>query len=370
MISNSTVFQNQAGKGGAIFTQGTLNIDIFNSTFAANNAPIGSELWLNGPVNVSLYNSILACMPGNSLCWITTGLGSIGGPNSIIEIGTLASFGLAELADNGGPTQTMALLPESPLIDAGDDSICASADVNNLDQRGVARPQGSHCDIGAYEDQNLVRYVKQDATGSGNGSSWANAHTDLQAALAAASPDEEIWVAEGIYKPTSTADRTISLVLKNGVALYGGFAGTETTRAQRDYDTNVTVLSGDIGVQGDTSDNSYHVVVGSNTNNSAILDGFTVTAGNANGEMFSREAQGGGMYNETGSPSLINVIFEKNTALFAGGGMFNAGTSFLQAGDCAIQTIAVQPLQTLRLIGMLPPAPAVEWKTSTTVIPY
>ncbi len=183
-----------------------------------------------------------------------------------------------------------------------------------------------------------IHYVKWNATGANDGSSWTDAYTDLQSALSAASSGDEIWVAAGTYKPTTTTDRTISFILKNGVAVYGGFAGTEMSRTQRDHETNLTMLSGDIGMEGDNSDNSYHVVVGSDTNNFAILDGFTVTAGNADGEMLASEAQGGGMYNETGSPSLTNVIFEKNTALFAGGGMFNVGTTFPEVGSNPVLT--------------------------------
>ncbi len=164
-----------------------------------------------------------------------------------------------------------------------------------------------------------IHYVKWDANGSNDGSSWTNAYTDLQSALAAASNGDEIWVAAGVYKPTSMTDRTISFTLKNGVAVYGGFVGTETERDHRDYETNVAVLSGDIGVEGDTSDNSYHVVVASDTNHSAILDGFTITAGNANDLASSQYYYGGGMYINKGSPQLNGLIFTDNHAGFGGG---------------------------------------------------
>jgi hypothetical protein len=162
-------------------------------------------------------------------------------------------------------------------------------------------------------------YVKWDATGENNGTSWGDAYTDLQSALAAASSGDEIWIAAGTYRPTSGTDRTISFVLKNGVSAYGGFAGTETSLWQRDFQTNVTTLSGDIGTAGDNSDNSYHVVVGSNTDSSVVLDGFTITGGNAN---TSPNDKGGGMYNFHGSPTVLNVIFTENYATF-GGGMNN-----------------------------------------------
>jgi hypothetical protein len=167
-----------------------------------------------------------------------------------------------------------------------------------------------------------VHYVKWNATGANDGSSWADAYTDLQSALAAASNGDEIWVAAGTYKPTPTIDRSISFVLKNGVAVYGGFAGTETAHTQRDYETNLTILSGDIGVQDDNSDNSYHVLVGSNTNNSATLDGFTVTAGNAFG-LVSPDLNGGGINNH-GNITIVNSTITQNQAV-QGGGVYNTG---------------------------------------------
>lgn len=183
-----------------------------------------------------------------------------------------------------------------------------------------------------------IYYVKWDAAGANNGSSWNDAYIDLQSALTAATSGDEIWVAAGAYKPTYGIDRTISFALKNGVALYGGFAGTETLRSQRIYQTNVTVLSGDIGVLGDSSDNSYHVVVGSDMDNSSILDGFTITGGNANGSSFPSSQAGGGMYNNLGSPTVRNTIFDDNSATF-GAGMYNYGDQYIYQGKYFIPVI-------------------------------
>lgn len=138
-IVNSTVTNNQAEvRGGAIYMSRS-EPDVFNSTFAHNKAPEGSEFHFEGVSGVTLHNTIVVCLPESSTC--TDGFWGFAPFNSIVEAGTLADFGLAELADNGGPTQTMALLPGSPLIDAGDDAVCAGLLVNHLDQRGVARPQ-------------------------------------------------------------------------------------------------------------------------------------------------------------------------------------------------------------------------------------
>ncbi|HMM99089.1 MAG TPA: choice-of-anchor Q domain-containing protein, partial [Anaerolineales bacterium] len=170
-----------------------------------------------------------------------------------------------------------------------------------------------------------VCYVDADVVGgANNGASWSDAYIDLQNALAD-NACTEIWVAAGTYKPTSGGDRGISFNLKSGVAIYGGFAGTETQRSERDVDANVAILSGDIGTQGDNSDNSYHVVYASGVDNTAILDGFTVKDGNANGAAPNND--GGGMYNTGGSPTLTNLIFSNNSAGDDGGGLFTYNSS-------------------------------------------
>ncbi len=169
-----------------------------------------------------------------------------------------------------------------------------------------------------------VIYVDSNATGANNGTSWTDAYTDLQAALAAAVLNDQIWVAAGTYYPGAV--RVSTFQLKNGVAVYGGFNGTETSLGQRDPATNVTILSGDIGIPGDPTDNCYHVVTGSGTGSTAILDGFTITGGYANGGLAIRRV-GGGMVNFTGSPTLSNLIFTDNFATDTGGGMENASGS-------------------------------------------
>jgi predicted outer membrane repeat protein len=164
-------------------------------------------------------------------------------------------------------------------------------------------------------------YVWEDATsGTNTGTSWTNAYTSLQSALDNPSCTE-IWVAAGTYKPTSDNDRAISFTLKDGVDIYGGFAGTEIARDDRDPEENVTTLSGDIGTEGITTDNSYHVVSGVNLTASAILDGFIITAGNANDDTNPNNS-GGGMLLDNSSPTLTNVTFSANSAYAVGGGMF------------------------------------------------
>ncbi len=165
-----------------------------------------------------------------------------------------------------------------------------------------------------------VRYVVPGGATSGACASWAAA-CDLSYALSITTFGDELWVKAGTYKPTTGSDRSATFQLITGVGIYGGFAGAETTRDQRNWTVNVTILSGDIGVSGDESDNVYHVVTGSATDNTALLDGFTVTGGNANGS--NPDDQGGGMYIVDGNPKVRNIVFSNNAATTAGGGMYN-----------------------------------------------
>jgi hypothetical protein len=165
-----------------------------------------------------------------------------------------------------------------------------------------------------------ILYAKPAASGASNCLSWANA-CSLQTALTGAVSGDEIWVAGGTHKPTVGVDRTATFQLVSGVALYGGFAGTETARDQRNAAVNVAILSGDIGTLSDNSDNSYHVVVGIT---GATMDGVTITAGNANFIPSNSNSNGGGMYNTSGSsPTLTNITFSGNKAGSKGGGMYN-----------------------------------------------
>lgn len=147
------------------------------------------------------------------------------------------------------------------------------------------------------EAQGIIR-VKPSGNDANDGSSWPSAMRTLQAALFAissyGSPADEIWVAAGTYAPTDGTDRTATFQLQSGVAIYGGFAGSETSRDARNWEANVTTLSGDIGVIGDNSDNSYHVVTANATDSTAILDGFTIADGNAS----IHWGFGGGIYGE------------------------------------------------------------------------
>lgn len=157
-VTNSTFDGNSAYDGGGITNYGTLNLK--NSTFSGNIASTnldggGAAVYNEGVLNFA--NNILANSSSGGDCLNYPGYGTIGvNTNNLVEDGGCSASlngdpHLAALADNGGPTRTMALLVGSPAIDAGETATCANLYVSGLDQRGVSRPQGFACDIGAYE---------------------------------------------------------------------------------------------------------------------------------------------------------------------------------------------------------------------------
>ncbi len=179
-----------------------------------------------------------------------------------------------------------------------------------------------------------IVYVVPGGSGAKDGSSWANAR-GLAAALSAASSGDELWVKKGTYKPSTTGltdPRTATFALKTGVAVYGGFAGTETQRDGRNWQTNVTTLSGDIGVAGDNSDNTSNVVTASGTDSSAVLDGFTITGGNAARSTCGCVSGigGGGVFVDSAAATFSNLIVTGNSAYANGGGVlsWNASPTF------------------------------------------
>ncbi len=176
-----------------------------------------------------------------------------------------------------------------------------------------------------------VIFVDDDAPAGGNGITWLTAYDDLQDALAVA-PDE-IRVAEGTYKPG--AQRTDTFQLIAGVAIHGGYRGLGSGGDPNDRDIAAfpTILSGDIGIPADPNDNSFHVVTGSGTDTTAVLDGFTVASGRADGVY--PHNNGGGMYNwGNGSPTVTSCVFSGNSATNAGGGMRNSWSSHPALTNC------------------------------------
>lgn len=173
-------------------------------------------------------------------------------------------------------------------------------------------------------------YVNQNVSGGlQNGDSWANAYSDLQAALATAQYGDEIWVAAGTYYPTTTLEREISFHLRNGVRLLGGFNGTEQFSTQRNPAFNITGLSGNIGGLSTIFDNSFHVLRGKGLDGNTLTDGFVISDGQSDGVNTNpSDDYGGGLYligsvtQANSRPVFSNCLFKNNHAGGAGGAVF------------------------------------------------
>jgi hypothetical protein len=173
-------------------------------------------------------------------------------------------------------------------------------------------------------------YVKHDASGNNDGSSWADAYNSLETALSSAVSGEHIWVAAGTYVPENEIGGSgihyRAFCLKNGVGVYGGFDGTEDPATfdlnERDFLLNETILSG-------TADEVYHVFrhVDQGLDGTALLNGFTITGGKADGT--APDNRGGGMLNQGSSsangssPTIEECVFEYNSA-DEGGAIYNS----------------------------------------------
>ncbi len=176
-----------------------------------------------------------------------------------------------------------------------------------------------------------IVHVDQNATGAiHDGSDWCDAFVSLQDALAVAASGtiNEIRVANGIYRPADpNGDREATFQLIDNVQLLGGYAGCGAPDPDaRDVTANETVLSGDLNADdgldfANNEENSYHVVTSGKSDDTAVLDGFTITAGNANGTF--PHHQGAGIHNVLGNAPFANCTIGANSALLNGGGMYN-----------------------------------------------
>jgi len=272
-ITNSVFWNNTVDvAGGAIYNMLSSSPFITNCTFSGNSA------WNGGAVNAddSSYPII-----ANSIFWGNTAIygapqiaGHTGGVSysdvdqaGFTGNGNIRSDPLFVSPDIGN----LHLRPGSPCIDAGSDSAYfrPSTDID-----GDPRPVDGNNDNVAKVDMGADEYVPGTPFGiwyvngavpsSGNGTSWAQAKKTIQEAVAASVKGDEIWVKAGTYSLPGTI--TVSKEIK----LYGGFAGTETQRNQRDWKTNVTTVDGHL-----FSGTCFHVQHYVSFN--FIIDGFTIS---------------------------------------------------------------------------------------------
>lgn len=206
--------------------------------------------------------------------------------------------------------------------DCNDNGVADACDIahgTSLDANGNGIP-----------DECEIVYVNLAAGGDGSGRSWENAFLTLQDAIAAAEDSggiiRQIWVAAGTYTPADPGgDREASFRLVDGVGIFGGFAGGETTLAARNLAANLTVLSGDLngdddGAGGGLVENAYHIVTADAVGATAVLDGFVILGGVADGAQ--QHGSGGGLWIENGGPTVRNCSILGCVAAVSGGGAF------------------------------------------------
>lgn len=262
------------------------------------------------------------------------------------------------------PLWSWNVLEGSVMHDQGNDGAYQTTTYGDQDMGGNPRVDGT-IDIGAYEFQKIptgrIRYVK--AGGTGDGSSWANASGDLQKMideLALNNPQNlagEVWVAEGIYQPIGWIDNdknyTAAFRMRDGISVYGGFAGTETSKNDRLMAGNmpwqyskVTILKGasyQDDAQWNTTDTKWNVSSSASRHvvwfapypyqengsftKSTILDGFTIVGGHAQGDAGISDFRtdcGGGVFMGVNS-YLYNCVVKECSAVSDGGGVYTEG---------------------------------------------
>lgn len=194
-------------------------------------------------------------------------------------------------------------------------------------------------------------YVDDDASPGGDGTSWTTPFNDLQDALDVAAGTDEVHVAGGTYVPSELTvpgdSRSATFLLVNSVSLYGRYAGLADPGNPdvRDFDLYVSILSGDLaGNDGpdfaNNDENSYHVVNADGAGATALLDGFTITAGNANAAEYPYRDGGGMIVDNGASPAIVNCVFAANAA-YMGGGLFNYYTD-PTVTDCSFEGNAAE----------------------------
>ncbi len=178
----------------------------------------------------------------------------------------------------------------------------------------------------------MIWYVDQDVPPGGDGSSWSWAFQNLEQALLVAEDGEQIWVAEGTYRPSGANNdaRSATFSIKKKVGIYGGFVGTETSVEQADPLTNLTVLSGDLNDDDpvDFTDNAYTVVTFSTNGvgDGTLLHGFVITAGNADDEDNANPSEytgGGILFDGTTNGLLVERCEIRGNQAISGGGVAN-----------------------------------------------
>ena len=367
-VTNCVFVANRGSSGGGgMYNDGASNPTVTNCTFTANDADDGALegffggaiandagsnstvtnciLWDNNPDEIGNAQDAAATVTYSDVQGGFPGTGNVDTDPLFVDADGPSNF-FGEDDNN----LRVRLSCGAAVIDAGN-NLAFPIDITTDDLDGNPRffdtvlPDNGNgtapiVDMGAYENLGTpgIIYVDADAMGTADGASWENAYPNLRLALDRPPAwGSEIWVAEGTYMPDGgtrllggpifpgSLDPAETFHLVNGVAILGGFKGDEILCDERDPNpaSNRTVLSGDL--DGDdipneldcimAGDNSSNVVTGDASDETAVLDGFTVTRGD------SFLKHGGGIRIEFGSPTISNCRITLNEGV-DGGGIF------------------------------------------------
>jgi predicted outer membrane repeat protein len=299
------------GKGTATLSGTPTSVGNYNLSLSAANgiAPIGTQSFTltvgSLPVFTSLPAVTFVIAKPNEFLITTTGF-----PTAALTETNSIPFGLT-FTDNGNGTGILSGIAEG--VKPGNYALSFTA------SNGTTPASTQNFTLTIEPTVPPIYYVDAHApAGVQYGTSWANAFTSLQSALNIATFGAIIDVAQGTYTPTTGTSRTVTFTLDEGVEMYGGFAGDSTlTPAARNVSVYPTILSGNIGNLGGRGDNSYHVLTAISLDGSTVVDGFTITAGNATGSL-GTQGYGGGLFEQAANVTVNDCIFKGNFAILGG----------------------------------------------------
>ena len=337
-ITNSTFTLNTAENGGAITVANPTTVNITNSTFYGNQvSDTGGAIQIGqGGVTVNVINSTIAHNTSGSSGGGIQNLNTLNVTNSIVasnspgnscggnlDICNLATFnnngnniigsnpGLDPngLQNNGGPTQTVALQQTSAALDAANDAVCAAAPVSGLDQRGITRPQGTHCDIGAYEAEGFQigpNYVVNTLADTDDG---------FCSVLGQGPGNKDCTLREAINAANLISGANTITFSLNGTIVLGSTLPAITDSVTINGIGHAIIVSGN---------NSVRVMI-VNSGQTLNLLNLTIADGKCN------SCNGGGIFNSGGTVNVTDSTFSGNSTTgpsntFDGGGIYNTGT--------------------------------------------
>ncbi len=317
-IANNTITVNSASYGGGVYCSSSSSPTIANNTITTNSArSYGGGIYCDSSSAPTIANTIIAfnssglykvagtgapvlrynCVYGNTTdnySGVTDPTGTSGNISADPKLADVTAYG------------NMHIQPDSPCKDAGDDTV---VETGWLDIDGQSRIQGSYVDIGADESDGtlwpagpyVIVRVSPEGNDANDGSSWSLSKRTVQAGINAASElGGEVWVRAGTYLERIT--------LLPYAHVYGGFAGTENARQERDWITHPTILDAQQGGSVVTALAGFQV---------STIDGFTIR--NGTGTLSALYLYGGGIYCSSSSPTIANNTITGNSARYGGG---------------------------------------------------